>query len=145
MLTQTSMAHQLGWASETRDSRTLPHVVAPVFARDTTGRIAPHRAVFPAFWGRAGKDGTIRPIPVDEAAKAAEGVLPKSADPRAWEPLTRTLVAAMLKKLTTPGGTDAGPVYVGGGRVYRLAPAASCRPPTTTPPPPCTPGRSPTT
>lgn len=48
---QTSLGHKLGLSSEYRNHRYLPHMVSPVFLENGAGKLAPHRAVWPAFWG----------------------------------------------------------------------------------------------
>lgn len=72
---QTSLAHGLGIASTLRNERTLPEIVAPVMATGHDGKIAPHRMVWPAFWGWLREDGQVLPI-APEAVKAAAGPLP---------------------------------------------------------------------
>lgn len=64
----TSMAHELGLPTQSRGEQTPPGIRAPVFLENEDGKIAPHRAVWPAFWGYRAEDGTITPIPPDEAA-----------------------------------------------------------------------------
>ncbi|MBN2206993.1 MAG: hypothetical protein JW742_06295, partial [Candidatus Aminicenantes bacterium] len=69
---RTARANRLGifgiasWATD------LPAVFEPVFLRDDRKKLAPHRIVWPAFWARRLKDGTILPL-TPEAVLAAAG------------------------------------------------------------------------
>src|SRR5690606_27663570 len=65
---QTALAHALGLPSQTRAADDLPRLVQPVLRRDASGRIAPHRGVWPAFWGLL-TDAGIEPVPPADAYK----------------------------------------------------------------------------
>jgi hypothetical protein len=60
----TSLAHGLG-KKEHRTGLELPAIVAPVFAKGEDGRVAPHRAMWPAFWGFVKEDQVV-PLPPDQ-------------------------------------------------------------------------------
>jgi len=116
----TSRAHALGLPDADGD---LPRIVEPVFALDR-GVIAPHRAVWPAFWGRmSGPNGAQASILPDPAvtAEIAQQVLqardgditttPAALDgPQIIERLKAMAVQKTLGK----------PVYVCGGKVWEL-------------------------
>lgn len=112
--TQTALAHGLGVGSRQRDVRTPPQVVSPVFLRDATGLIAPHRAVAPAYWGRIG-NGQIDPIPLPEVLKALKGVLPTTR-PNEVEAMTALSDEQIMASLRVLGE---GAVYVHGGKAHR--------------------------
>jgi nitrate/TMAO reductase-like tetraheme cytochrome c subunit len=141
---QTSMAHELGISSEHRDHRTLPHMVSPVFLENNAGKIAPHRAVWPAFWGLqqpnaaeaatqpTGASGAatqpppgvkpITPLPVEKVTQTLEDVLPAPGHPENWQTLSPQQIAEGLGALRDEGGWGQGTlVYVSGGKVYRPA------------------------
>ncbi len=47
---QTSMAHALGLATQTRTDNDPPGIVQPVFLNDAQGVLTPHRVVWPSYW-----------------------------------------------------------------------------------------------
>jgi hypothetical protein len=60
----TSLAHGLGEKGH-RTGAELPAIVAPVFAKNEDGRVAPHRAMWPAFWGYIREDQVV-PLPPNQ-------------------------------------------------------------------------------
>jgi hypothetical protein len=50
-LVKTSRAHALGTTYAQKADKALPHIIYPVFARQEDGKIAPHKMIWPAFWG----------------------------------------------------------------------------------------------
>jgi hypothetical protein len=52
---QTSMAHALGLEKPTRTWETVPRIEQPIFVRGADGKIGPHRAVWPNYFGRKGR------------------------------------------------------------------------------------------
>jgi hypothetical protein len=145
---QTSVAHRLGESSEYRNDRTLPHIVSPVFLENDHGRLAPHRAVWPAYWGieRSPRDGDaaadaersgaatqpasdenagIAPLPVEPVAEALDGVLPAPEHDGIWRSLKRPQIAEGLAALSEADTdwSEGELVYVSGGKVYRRAEA----------------------
>ncbi|TWU42002.1 hypothetical protein [Novipirellula artificiosorum] len=56
----TSFAHGLG-SKDHRTGQELPAMVAPVFAQGEDGKISPHRAIWPAFWGTLA-EGQLTPV-----------------------------------------------------------------------------------
>ncbi len=68
----TSLAHRLG----SKDHRTgfeLPAILGPVFTKQDDGRVYPHRAIWPAFWGviEAGKLRPISPLKTYDVIRRA--------------------------------------------------------------------------
>jgi hypothetical protein len=58
---RTSRANRLGIYGVATWSTDTPVIIEPVYKKDTTGKIAPYRLVWPAFWAvRAGRD--IKPL-----------------------------------------------------------------------------------
>ena len=66
---QTSMAHALGQRSHDWSDEQLPEIAQGALIRNDRGVIAPHRVLWPAYWGVRSATG-IRPMNPDEAAKA---------------------------------------------------------------------------
>ena len=56
----TSLAHSLGEKGH-RSGSELPRMIGPVYAKRKDGRIYPHRAVWPAFWGTV-DSGKLTPL-----------------------------------------------------------------------------------
>ena len=124
---QTSLAHGLGIHSQTREPTTPPRILAPVFLREAgadgqhTGKIAPHKVIWPNFWGRL-EGEKVTPIPTNKVKAAAKEALPPvpESSPVAAAPLTNDQVEKTLTALA--GQKDPGePVYISGGRMYRLS------------------------
>lgn len=115
---QTSRAHGLGIRAKEHRADAPPLIQWPVYKRQADGVIAPHKVMWPAFWGRI-KDGAVTPL-APEAVAAAKGAQLAADNLKAWKPLTVDQVSRTLEAL----GTDpkAGyAVYVSGGRMYRRA------------------------
>jgi hypothetical protein len=83
------------------------------------GKIAPHRVMFPAFWGRVvGKDGKVAPIAPADVLKVCEGlVTPKDKKPK--RPTAEQVVAA-LKALGADQAVSGEAVFVSAGKLYKL-------------------------
>jgi len=68
---RTARANRLGifgiasWATD------LPAVLEPVYIRDGAGKLTPHRIVWPAYWARRKKDGTLVPLSPETVLAAA--------------------------------------------------------------------------
>ncbi len=120
-LAQTSMAHQLGMPSEFRNEQTLPHIVEPLFIKDTNGKIAPHRGFWPAYWGRLNKDNSVTPLPPSVVSLALGDILPKSA-PETYVPLNdQDKIRVALNKLAVADSSTSKPVYLGAGQHVHIA------------------------
>ncbi len=127
-LVQTSMAHALGLEKPTRNSETVPRILQPIFIRGADGKIAPHRAVWPNYFGRMGKESiaVIPPSVVKEAA--GDEVLPAvreltadASKPLSDEQISKTLAALSTGAAATqPAGSSGQAVYVSGGVVFGL-------------------------
>jgi len=134
---QTSLAHGLGLGSKERRADDRPHIIAPVFAPQSDGRISSHRMVWPAFFGVL-KDGKLMPASPAEAKRAVAAARRKTAssapaadsgrqaDQRpATGALDRTLIAEALRAL--PRKPEDTPVYIADGRLHRLDDGGSLR------------------
>jgi hypothetical protein len=154
LIVQTAMAHALGKERPNTFKREdvprqLPMIVEPVFLRGPDGKIAPHRMVWPNYWGwMSASDQTVTPIPPEVVGKVAGNTLPKVKDvferddkgPKAAQPLADEVVVEVLRKLSAGGytlnlsakapatqpttmptsGQSGKAVYISGGRIFSL-------------------------
>jgi len=132
--TQTSASHRMGVHGGYRGEDAAPYLYAPVFRRDARGVIAPHKVMWPSFWGTMDEE-TVSPISPFTVREVAGAVLESEATTtdEAGEsaaadeareparPLTRETVRAVLEKLAAARTGPGRPVLVTGGRLYRLA------------------------
>ncbi|MBE7558316.1 hypothetical protein HS125_04985 [bacterium] len=114
---QTSLAHGLGLTTEEDRRLQPPAVVAPVFMKNPSGEIAPHKLFWPAYWARE-ENGRFAPIAPQAVLKAAREHLPAppAKDATALPELTDAMILNVLAALTkSPGDRVA---YVRGGLAY---------------------------
>jgi hypothetical protein len=118
---QTSQAHALGTHQSKKAPASLPHLVAPVFVKESDGKFAPHRMLWPAFWAYE-KNGAIVPI-------HPKIVRPLLTDffigdtlkqPGAWATLSDSVMIAMLDTLAKMDASASATVYISGGKLHRL-------------------------
>jgi len=117
---RTSRSHGLGIHGPHTADPVLPYIASPVFMKGHDGKIAPHHALWPAYWGRL-KGEKVRPIPIAEVAEAGEDILPeqkKGPKPKKYDPPTPDQIAATLAKLAEDAEAPE-PVYISGGKLYR--------------------------
>jgi hypothetical protein len=118
MHVQTSRAHNLGVKAKEHRDDAPPFIQWPVFMRDESGRIAPNKVAWPAFWGRM-KDDKVTPM-APEAVQEVGGDALATDELRKWKPLSEDQIKKILTALAAK--KDAGePVFVTGGKLYRLA------------------------
>lgn len=123
-IVHTSMAHKLGLPGPARGGNTAPVIVEPVFLREPTGKIAPHRMVWPSYWGRW-KDGKVTPLLPDAVVKAAGDKLPSQKpeeverDPYNTKPLTDAQILEVLGAISG-SSTNGEAVFIAAGRMYRI-------------------------
>lgn len=117
---QTSMAHALGLPSKERRDDDLPLIVEPIFARDAEDRIAPHRLLWPAFFGVLRGD-RIEPLPLSllRSALGKAGSRAKRKTDEPARPLTPDDVTMLLTQLAARVPEGGQPVYVHDHRVTR--------------------------
>lgn len=133
---KTSRAHRLGTPNVNTAAEMVPHIRSPIFARQrvagTLGeevateseerKIAPHKAIWPAYWGTLEGD-EVAPIELSVVERVVRGVfkdleLPLSGN---WPGLSKARIAEALEALA--GVVEGNAVYVAGGSLYRLADA----------------------
>ena len=126
MLAKTSRAHRLGTINVNKEVRVLPHILAPVFARqavtdaNSSPKIGPHKLVWPAYWGTLDDKAAVVPVALATVTKVVGAVLKDVAIPATgdWSELKEEQVAQALKALDGAGQKK--PVYVTGGMLYEL-------------------------
>ena len=115
---QTSRAHGLGIKAKEHRDDAPPFIQWPVYKRQADGVIAPHKVMWPAFWGRM-KDGAVTPL-APEVVAAAKGAQLGADSLKAWKPLTQNQIVKTLEALgADPKAGEA--VYVSGGQLWRRA------------------------
>ena len=121
-IVHTSLAHKLGLPGPARGENTAPMIVQPVFLRGQDGRIAPHKMVWPSFWGWR-KDGKVTPLLPEEAAKTeklpAQLVEDVARDPYNTKPLTEAQIQPVLEALAADKSKGEA-VFIAAGKIYRL-------------------------
>lgn len=118
---KTSQAHALGTHTVNRSPVALPHLAAPVFVREDNGKIAPHKMMWPAFWGRMNGSDVIPLLP--EAVAALSDTLFAAVDSTRsgdWLAFTDDQISQMLQRLAAADSNKNEAVYVAGGKLYRL-------------------------
>ena len=120
---KTSRAHALGLPVPDRSDDALPHIVAPVFVKESDGRYAPHALFWPAFWGYLQSTG-IRPVP-PTVMRPLIGEIYREDTARAlgrWPMLRPGDVRVILDRLYNLDSTQGPPVYVSAGGMFASAP-----------------------
>jgi hypothetical protein len=127
VLAKTSRAHRLGTINVPKDVQVLPHILAPVFARqavtdpNSTPKIGPHRLIWPAYWGTVDEKDSVKPVALAAVSQVVGAVLkdvPVAATGD-WSELKEEQIGQALKALDGSGQKK--PVYVTGGVLYRLS------------------------
>ena len=118
----TSRANRMGIAGRARWRTDAPYIVEPVFIRDADGKIAPHRMMWPAYWGRLEGD-KVTPLLPDDVAPATKGIL--DAEQQVGTMLG-LLAPALIEDRQSAGEQEAKekkiggtPVFITGGKIYR--------------------------
>jgi len=117
---KTSRAHGLGTHDSNKSLTMLPHLYYPVFAKNESGKIAPHKLFWPAFWGALSGDAVV-PLDMDTVRPATVNVIGKSATSAGdWPTLTEEQIAKILTSLSEKVSAQGKAVYVAGGKMYSL-------------------------
>lgn len=69
-----SRANRLGIHGRAKWFTEAPYIVEPVFVRGESGKIAPHRMMWPAFWAKM-EGEKLKPLLPEEVADAGTGIL----------------------------------------------------------------------
>lgn len=114
---QTSMAHSLGFAEFVRGNLATPKINAPIFIKGHDGKIAPHKIMWPAFWGWL-SEGEIQPILPDDVKTQTGRVLtqrPRTRDK--FEPLGDETILEALNHLQRRAPENSQAVYIAAGTI----------------------------
>ncbi|MDH5706116.1 MAG: cytochrome c3 family protein [Candidatus Aminicenantes bacterium] len=103
---RTSRANRLGIYGVAQWSTAWPSIVEPVFVRERSGKISPHRLMWPAFWGRM-EGEKILPLEPSLIQQAAGYILTVEED-----------VARILTTISLYSEIEGIPVLVLSGKVY---------------------------
>jgi hypothetical protein len=103
---RTSRANRLGIYGIAQWSTEWPHIIEPIFMRDSRGKLSAHRMTWPAFWGRL-EGEQILPLKPSEVEEAAGDILTVEQD-----------VAEILKAIALYAGIEGIPVLILSGNVY---------------------------
>jgi hypothetical protein len=123
--TKTSQAHALGVHGVKKTDEMLPHIISPVFAEqgvvNGNGKIAPHKLLWPTYWGTL-KDDKITPVSLDIVKRSTRRIIGRrmimaSGD---WPPLTTEHITKALTSLSSNEAVEGKPVYICGGTLYQL-------------------------
>jgi len=134
ILTKTSRAHRLGTFGSNKSPQALPHIIYPVFARQSgisfgyasalitsasDGKIAPHKLIWPAYWGTL-KDEKVSPIALETVNQIVGKILAKQRPPHpgVWPAFKPEHITDSLKELKK--SVEGAPVYIAGGTLYYL-------------------------
>jgi len=105
---RTSRANRLGIYGIAQWMTELPHIVEPVYFRDSGGKLSPNRLMWPAFWGE--KEGeNIRPLKPAEVQAAAGEILE-----------VEKKITSILAAFSTISDIDGIPVMAREGKLYKL-------------------------
>ena len=131
--TKTARAHRLGTPNVNKAEQALPHVLSPVFALEAgtvggdpnepavqhSGKIAPHKAMWPAFWATLAED-KVTPVALDVVERALKKVFEELESPAdgSWTPIPAEKIGEALNVLAE--AVEEKVAYVAGGTLYRL-------------------------
>jgi hypothetical protein len=135
ILVKTSRAHRLGTTNVNKSPEVLPHIVAPVFAKQQgmiagyrgqvlvmgSGKIAPYKLIWPSFWGVL-KDQTVTPIDIESVRQNVGEIFAKEklSVSDGWLEIRDEHITEALKKLSSEKPVEGRPVYIAGGKLYYL-------------------------
>jgi hypothetical protein len=118
---QTAIAHGLGISTEDDRSIKAPYIAAPVYMKNSNGKIAPHKVMWPSYWGIVKADKSIAPIPMKQLKAIAESVFKEIAkeNKESETPvLTKEQINKVLAALDESGKLSGKAVYVNAGSAY---------------------------
>ncbi len=119
--TKTARAHALGIAGARKEGDVLPHLLYPVFARGSDGKIGVFKLLWPAYWATM-TDENVAPIDIDTVKSAASRVITKNAfsKTRSWPKLSEEDIVKILTNLGSDAAEGTKPVYITGGKLLSL-------------------------
>lgn len=127
-LVQTAMGHRLGNHGVVKADSVLPYIVSPVYVRGYSDKIEPHHVLYPAYWASM-TDNEVTPLAPETVKPFIETII--QADTltdstnmaiiasEKWPRFDDAKLSLALDTLKSVTG-DAEPVYISGGRLFRL-------------------------
>jgi hypothetical protein len=118
---KTAITHGLGVKGINKSDRVLPHVISPVLAEQADGKLAPHNMIWPVFWAYQHAD-TLVPIPPSVMLPEIRNIIVNddSSGSGNWLSLNDSLLIRVLDTLRTKSVSKVEPVFIAGGKLYRL-------------------------
>ena len=118
---RTARAHGLGEHNANLNVEALPHIVDPVYAQQGDGKLAPYRAVWPAFWGTMSA-GRAEPLSPEWVRRLLDSKKLSRQPPAngSWPSVDVAWVKLVLQLLKQSVPSHAEAVYIAGGKLYRL-------------------------
>jgi hypothetical protein len=130
--TKTSRAHALGTLNVNKSTDALPHIIYPVFSKQSGtlvhgpsslmtlkgGAIGPHKLIWPAFWAQL-QENKVAPIDIETVRSVTSNLIfQETENSGSWPGISEEQIAQVLSSLKDK--TDGTPTYVTGGRLYQL-------------------------
>jgi len=120
-LVKTSRVHKLGLHNVNKADTILPHLVSPVFIKQKNGKITPSKMLWPAFWATLNEQEKITPISLDLVKSIASEIFVSDTIPSLnWPILKTNHLFEILGNLSSRVSEKTVPVYICGGKLYRL-------------------------
>ena len=115
---KTSRAHALGTYNSLKDPNALPHIITPVFAKQSNGKIGVNNLIWPAYWAVL-KGDEVAPLDIDTVKSVIADIISTdaSANSNNWQRINKDQIAKVLNTLKA---TEGNPVYICGGKLYKL-------------------------
>ena len=124
-----SRTHALGTFGVQKGDDVVPYIMSPVFVRGDDGKTAPHRLMWPAYWGFL-RGEEIEAAPLADVQSVAletilDGATAESPDVISvaagdWPRFSEAQMVRVLEGLAARHPDRGMPVYIGGGKLFRL-------------------------
>jgi hypothetical protein len=128
-----SRTHALGTHIVKRGDDVAPYIQSPVYAKDSDGKIAPQRMIWPAYWAFLDGENIIPITPEDVQKISLSFVLKDSLTDSInvvrliageWPKFSEKQVLQILDSLKIVNPDKGTPVYIGGGKLFSAADTA---------------------
>jgi hypothetical protein len=116
---KTSRAHALGIPKADKADNALPHIMTPVFMKQSDGTYAPHNVFWPAFWAYRHQNEVV-PLPTDLVRPLVAEIYANDTTRTVgrWPVLRDADILHVLQRLRQRDST-ATPVYVAAGKLFQ--------------------------
>ncbi len=118
---KTSAGHALGVHGVNKSDTGLPHIMSPVFIKQSDGKIAPHNLIWPAYWAQMTGD-TITPLAMDIVQPVTQALIVNDDTLHTgnWLDLKPEDIVKIIDSLQIATGTKTDLVYISGGYLHRI-------------------------